>query len=49
MSKHTDADGKLHVSKEVRAKFQPTSPPSNRENAAPQVPPKGTNANNQYR
>jgi hypothetical protein len=52
MSKHSSAEDKLHVSKEVRLKN--TRPPSSQQNlvdkAAPiGLPPKGTNANNQYR
>lgn len=48
MSKHSSADDKLHVSPEVRANKSRLHmrPPASK--AAPQAPPKGTNANNQY-
>lgn len=50
MSKHSNAEGKLHVSKEVRRQPVPIKQtPSPKDNSAPQVPPVGTNANNQYR
>lgn len=50
MSKHATAEQKLHVGKQVRR--VPKRPPKKIDpsiNATPTMPPKGTNANNQYR
>lgn len=50
MSKHSTADEKLGVSPSVRPKSAPAGrQPEPKDNAAPQVPSKGTNSNNQYR
>jgi hypothetical protein len=50
MSKHSSAEDKLHLSKQLRGRSTPTKDRLLRgDNAAPQVPPKGTNANNQFR
>lgn len=49
MSKHKSAEDKLHVGKEVRQKLPAGRANEPATNAAPQVPDKGTNANNQYR
>jgi hypothetical protein len=48
MGKHTSAEAKLHVSKEVRpARSRKLATP--KDNSAPQTPKAGTNAKNQYR
>jgi hypothetical protein len=51
MSKHSDGEAKLHIPLEQRGSAGriKKQPPSFKDNMAPQVPPKGTNANNQYR
>jgi hypothetical protein len=45
MSKHVSADQKLHTTPAPKAKRQPAAGSPNN----PMAPPKGTNANNQYR
>jgi hypothetical protein len=51
MSKHATAEDKLHVSQQVRPKQQKSArlTASQKNQNTPQMPPKGTNANNQYR
>jgi len=50
LSKHGNAEGKLHLGKEIRGHNEPSKqPPSFKDNSAPQVPKPGTNAQNQYR
>jgi hypothetical protein len=51
MSKHTNAEGKLHIPGSLRrsAAIPAKQPLVSKEDMAPQVPAKGTNANNQYR
>lgn len=54
MSKHSSAEEKLRVAKQLReaiyARQQSLkSKAQSSGNPAPQVPPKGTNSNNQYR
>lgn len=46
MSKHASAEAKLHATPAPKAKRQPPPPPDEPNFAAP---PKGTNANNQFR
>jgi len=49
MSKHADADAKLHIEGQVRGRGKLAGRNlKTADNRAPQVPPKGTNANNQY-
>jgi hypothetical protein len=49
MGKHADADAKLHTPEQLRPNKNIPQNPKFSDNSAPQVPPKGTNANNQYR
>ncbi|HET9850460.1 MAG TPA: hypothetical protein VFP35_02435 [Candidatus Saccharimonadales bacterium] len=49
MSKHTSADNKLHIQRSARNPGAQPTKPADPSKTAPQVPPKGTNANNQYR
>ncbi len=57
MSKHSPAEGKIHIGKSVRplnpdARHKPnieTDRPKGVSKSASTAPPKGTNANNQYR
>ncbi|MDB5160750.1 MAG: hypothetical protein JWO96_130 [Candidatus Saccharibacteria bacterium] len=49
MSKHSNGEAKLHIGKEVRTRNRPANQRPDINGRASQVPPKGTNANNQYR
>lgn len=49
MSKHANAEDKLHISPSVRGSKLPRQKRDNKELSQPSGPPKGTNANNQYR
>jgi hypothetical protein len=48
MGKHTTAENKLGISKEVQQQ-QPQNITPYKDNSAPQAPKVGTNAKNQYR
>jgi hypothetical protein len=49
MGKHDEKSHNLHVSKEVKFKQTKPSVPTNISPNAPQEPPIGTNAKNQFR
>lgn len=49
MSKHSDGEAKLHIPRGFRGLAGRIRKESPRTSSAPQVPPKGTNDNNQYR
>lgn len=49
MSKHGSAEDKLHVSPEVRTSRKTRRRQVAHQDNSPAAPPKGTNANNQYR
>jgi len=51
MSKHSSAEGKLHISKQLRQNAaKATKRPAQMNEGTPiGLPPKGSNSNNQYR
>lgn len=49
MGKHASAEDKLHISLNLRSSKIPKQKRVNRDPPEPPGPPKGTNANNQFR